>query len=143
MAKSQVVAPAVVLQRWGKRQRADSDVDSDSIEEQRPANRRAIGAGGCQHRSVRPSHIAISIGAAAVATWRLQSAIIPSAQAAPCPDAEVIFARGTTEAPGVGPTGEAFIDSLRTRVGAKSGGGYPVDYLAPPYFPTAVGAMPA
>ena len=55
MAKSQFVAPAVVLQRWGKRKRADSDVDSDSIEEERPANRRAIGAGVCQHRSVRPS----------------------------------------------------------------------------------------
>ena len=138
MAKSQFVALAVVLQRWGKRKRADSDVDSDSIEEERPATRRAIGAGVCQHRSVRPCHIAVSIGAAAVATWGLQSAIIPSAQAAPCPDAEVIFARGTTEAPGVGPTGEAFIDSLRTRVGAKSVGVYPVDYPATTDFPTAV-----
>ena len=138
MAKAQFVALAVVLQRWGKRKRADSDVDSASIEEERPATRRAIGAGVCQHRSVRPCHIAISIGAAAVATWGLQSAIIPSAQAAPCPDAEVIFARGTAEAPGVGPTGEAFIDSLRTRVGAKSIGVYPVDYPATTDFPTAV-----
>ena len=138
MTKAQFVALAVVLQRWGKRKRADSDVDSASIEEERPATRRAIGAGVCQHRSVRPCHIAVSIGAAAVATWGLQSAIIPSAQAAPCPDAEVIFARGTAEAPGVGPTGEAFIDSLRTRVGAKSIGVYPVDYPATTDFPTAV-----
>ena len=92
----------------------------------------------CQHRSVRRRHIALSIGAAAVATWALQSAPIPSAQAAPCPDAEVIFARGTTEAPGVGPTGEAFVDSLRSRVGAKSVGVYAVDYPATTDFPTAV-----
>ena len=52
---------------------------------------------------------------------------MPSAHAAPCPDAEVIFARGTTELPGVGPTGEAFVDSLRSQVGAKSVGVYPVE----------------
>jgi cutinase len=56
----------------------------------------------------------------------------------PCPDAEVVFARGTTEAPGVGPTGEAFVDALRTRVGAKSVGVYAVDYPATIDFPTAV-----
>jgi cutinase len=55
-----------------------------------------------------------------------------------CPDAEVVFARGTTELPGVGPTGEAFVDSLRSRVGAKSLGVYAVDYPATTDFPTAV-----
>jgi hypothetical protein len=68
---------------------------------------------------------------------------MPIAQTAPaggeaCPDAEVVFARGTTELPGVGPTGEAFVDSLRTRVGAKSVGVYAVDYPATTDFPTAV-----
>ena len=63
---------------------------------------------------------------------------MPSAHAAECPDAEVVFARGTTEAPGVGPTGEAFVDSLRSRVGAKSVGVYAVDYPATTDFPTAV-----
>ena len=63
---------------------------------------------------------------------------MPSAHAAECPDAEVVFARGTTEAPGVGPTGEAFVDSLRSRVGAKSVGVYAVDYAATTDFPTAV-----
>ena len=43
----------------------------------------------------------------------------PSALAQPCPDVEVVFARGTTEAPGLGPTGEAFVDSLRSRIGAS------------------------
>jgi hypothetical protein len=68
----------------------------------------------------------------------MQSAPMPSAHAAACPDAEVVFARGTTESPGVGPTGEAFVDSLRSRVGAKSVGVYAVDYPATTDFPTAV-----
>ena len=60
------------------------------------------------------------------------------AAAEACPDAEVVFARGTTELPGVGPTGEAFVDSLRSRVGAKSLRVYAVDYPATTDFPTAV-----
>jgi hypothetical protein len=87
---------------------------------------------------VKPRHIVGLIGAAAVATWAIQIAPIPTTQAAPCPDAEVVFARGTTEAPGLGPTGDAFVDSLRARVGAKSVGAYPVDYPATTDFPTAV-----
>lgn len=63
---------------------------------------------------------------------------MPSAHAAGCPDAEVVFARGTTEDPGVGPTGQAFVDSLRSRVGVRSVGVYPVDYPATTDFPTAV-----
>jgi cutinase len=78
------------------------------------------------------------IGAAAAAFWVMQSAPMPSALAAPCPDAEVVFSRGTTELPGVGPTGEAFVDSLRSRVGPKSVGVYAVDYPATTDFPTAV-----
>jgi hypothetical protein len=78
------------------------------------------------------------IGAAAAATFAIQSAPMPSAHAAACPDAEVVFARGTTEPAGVGPTGEAFVDSLRSRVGPKSVGVYAVDYPATTDFPTAV-----
>ncbi len=63
---------------------------------------------------------------------------MPAAHAAPCPDAEVVFARGTTEQPGAGPTGDAFIDALRSRVGAKSVGVYGVDYPAAMDFATAV-----
>jgi hypothetical protein len=63
---------------------------------------------------------------------------MPSANAAPCPDAEVVFARGTTELPGLGPTGDAFVDSLRSRVGTKSLGVYAVDYPAAMDFATAV-----
>lgn len=63
---------------------------------------------------------------------------MPQAVAAPCPDAEVVFARGTTEEPGVGPTGEAFVTALRNQVGAKSVGVYPVNYPATLDFDTAV-----
>jgi cutinase len=61
----------------------------------------------------------------------------PPASAAPCPDVEVVFARGTFEAPGVGGTGEAFVDSLRSKLGGKSVEVYPVDYPASLDFQTA------
>jgi cutinase len=92
----------------------------------------------CQHCRVRPRRIAVSIGVAAAASAAMLGAPMPSAQAEPCPDAEVIFARGTTEAPGVGPTGEAFVDALRARVGSRSVGVYAIDYPATTDFPTAV-----
>jgi hypothetical protein len=78
------------------------------------------------------------VGAAAAATSAMQIAPMAPAGAEACPDAEVVFARGTTELPGVGPTGEAFVDSLRSRVGAKSLRVYAVDYPATTEFPTAV-----
>jgi cutinase len=71
--------------------------------------------------------------AAAVTTWAtLLSApiLVASASAAPCPDIEVTFARGTNEPPGVGGVGQAFIDSLRSQVGGRSVGVYPVNYPA-------------
>jgi cutinase len=55
---------------------------------------------------------------------------IPSAAAAPCPDIEVVYARGTTEPPGVGYFGQAFVDSLRPKVGGRSVGVYAVNYPA-------------
>lgn len=47
-----------------------------------------------------------------------------------CPDIEVVFARGTTEAPGLGRVGGAFVDSLRGKVGGRSVGSYAVNYPA-------------
>jgi len=44
---------------------------------------------------------------------------IPSAAAYDCPDVEVIFARGTSEPPGVGRVGRAMIDSLRQQTSKK------------------------
>ena len=54
---------------------------------------------------------------------RLLGAPVPSASAQPCPDVEVIFARGTGEPPGVGGVGQAFVDALRSEAGGKSVGG--------------------
>jgi cutinase-like protein len=55
---------------------------------------------------------------------------IAPASAAPCPDVEVTFARGTNEPPGVGGVGQAFIDSLHAQVGGRSVGVYAVNYPA-------------
>ena len=55
---------------------------------------------------------------------------IPSAAAASCPDIEVVFARGTTEPSGVGYFGQAFVDSLRPKVGGRSVEVYAVNYPA-------------
>jgi cutinase len=54
---------------------------------------------------------------------------IPTASAA-CPDAEVDFARGREEAPGVGEVGQAFINSLQSRVPHMTIGSYGVNYPA-------------
>ncbi len=58
------------------------------------------------------------------------SAPILVASAAPCPDVDVTFARGTNESPGVGGVGQAFIDSLRSQVAGRSVAVYAVNYPA-------------
>jgi cutinase len=79
--------------------------------------------------------------AAAVAIWSLTATVsVPSATAAPCPDVEVVFARGTTEPPGVGGVGQAFVDSLRSQVGGRSVGVYPVNYPATNNFRSSIPA---
>ena len=52
------------------------------------------------------------------------------AYAGPCADVEVVFARGTNEPPGVGPTGQAFVDSLTSEVPGRSVGVYAVNFPA-------------
>jgi cutinase len=58
--------------------------------------------------------------------------------AAACPDAQVVFARGTGEAPGVGPTGQAFADALRVRLAPRSVDVYAVNYPASEQWATGV-----
>jgi cutinase-like protein len=58
------------------------------------------------------------------------SAFVPAVSAEPCPDVEVVFARGTGEPPGVGGVGQAFVDALGSRVGGRSVGVNPVNYQA-------------
>ena len=47
-----------------------------------------------------------------------------------CADVEVVFARGTFEAPGIGLTGQAFVDSLTSRLQGKDIQTYGVNYPA-------------
>ena len=54
----------------------------------------------------------------------------PSASADNCPDAEVVFARGTNEPPGLGRVGDAFVDSLRQQTGGMNIKTYGVNYAA-------------
>jgi len=66
-----------------------------------------------------------ALGAAALTTAALLTvpavapSAIPSAAAYDCPDVEVIFARGTSEPPGVGRVGRALVDSLRQQTSKK------------------------
>lgn len=50
----------------------------------------------------------------------------------------MLFARGTTEPPGLGAVGDAFVEDLKARVAPRSVAVYPVNYPASPDFPTAV-----
>ncbi|MGB3481869.1 MAG: cutinase family protein [Mycobacterium sp.] len=71
-----------------------------------------------------------AVAAAVALTGVSFSVAAPAALAEPCPDAEVIFARGTGEAPGVGGIGQAFVDSVRAQAGGRSVAVYPVNYPA-------------
>ena len=81
-------------------------------------------------------------GAVIVAVGVIPIALIglPTAAAQSCPDVEVVFARGTTEPPGVGGIGQAFVDSLRSQAGGRSVGVYAVNYPASREFVTSTPA---
>ena len=53
-----------------------------------------------------------------------------TAQAAPCPDVELIFARGTSEPAGIGRVGEALNSQLVSQLGGRNIGVYGVNYPA-------------
>jgi cutinase len=77
-------------------------------------------------------NIARILGVAVAMTWALLGTLIDArdASAGPCADVEVVFARGTNEPPGVGSVGQAFVDSLRSKVPGRSVGVYAVNYPA-------------
>lgn len=58
------------------------------------------------------------------------AATAPPAQAGPCPDVQLVFARGTSEAPGVGRVGQALHEELQTQLGGRTVGVYAVNYPA-------------
>jgi cutinase len=72
------------------------------------------------------------LGVAVAMMWALLSTLIETryASAGACSDVEVVFARGTNEPPGVGSVGQAFADSLRSKVPGRSVGVYAVNYPA-------------
>lgn len=76
---------------------------------------------------VRLPHIA---GVATIVASGFLGAPAPMAPAEPCPDVEVVFARGTGEPPGVGMAGRALVDALQAQAGSKSIAVYPVNYAA-------------
>ena len=63
---------------------------------------------------------------------------IPAADAEPCPDVEVVFARGTGGPVGVGIIGQSFADALRTDVAPRTVAVYAVDYPASTDYLTAI-----
>lgn len=69
----------------------------------------------------------LGLGAALVAAVVLPS---PAASADGCADAEVVFARGQSEPPGLGRVGEAFVNHFRSQVPDLDVSAYPVDYPA-------------
>jgi Cutinase len=82
-------------------------------------------------RSTNMRRFTTSLGVAALsAVFALLGAPAPASSADPCPDVEVVFARGSGEAPGVGGIGGSFVDALRAQIGARTLGIYPVNYPA-------------
>ncbi len=79
--------------------------------------------------SIRAAAIVSAVAsAAAVFTAALP---MPTATADPaCPDVEVIFARGTSEPPGIGRVGQAMVDALRPQLGGRTIATYGVNYPA-------------
>lgn len=63
--------------------------------------------------------------------------LAPTASAVPCPDVEVVFARGTGEPAGVGRVGQAMIDGLSAQIAPRTVTGYGVNYPADYDFLTA------
>ena len=68
----------------------------------------------------------------------------PAATAVPCPDIEVVFARGTAEPAGIGRVGQAFTDALSAQAGGRTVTSYAVNYPASyDFLTTADGATDA
>jgi len=79
------------------------------------------------------------LGAVAAVVCAASGSVAVAGQAAaePCPDIQVVFARGTFEPPGVGGTGQAFVDALRAKAPGESVDVYAVNYPASLNFATA------
>lgn len=72
--------------------------------------------------------LGVTVAVAAAMTWAFVDT--HHTAAGPCPDVEVVSARGTNQPPGVGIYGKAFIDSLRSKLPGRNIGVYAVNYPA-------------
>lgn len=92
---------------------------------------RRLTVGARSGRKAAFAGLAGLFGAAMVAaSAMLPMPALPTAAAQPCPDAEVVFARGTGEPPGVGSVGQSLLDALRWQMIGKSVGVYGINYPA-------------
>lgn len=73
--------------------------------------------------------VAVVVGTS-VALAAAPAVQVRSASAEPCPDVEVLFARGTGEPPGIGNIGASFVEALRSQIGSRSLGVYAINYPA-------------
>jgi cutinase len=83
------------------------------------------------------------IGAVAVMAVTMMTGpqALQPAGADACPNIDVVFARGTLEPPGVGATGQAFVDALNDHLAGRNIGVDPVDYPASLDFQTAAAGV--
>lgn len=81
-------------------------------------------------RRYAPLVAAAALTAAAALVTPVPAGTVAVASADDCPDIQVVFARGTNDSPGLGRIGNAFVSSLRNKVGGRSVGTYAVNYPA-------------
>ncbi|AQT81431.1 cutinase [Mycolicibacterium litorale] len=86
--------------------------------------------------SARTFGAAAATAAAAVAL-AIPAGPVWTAAADPCPDVDVVFARGTSEPPGIGRVGQALTDTLQSQLGGRTVSAYGVNYPATYDFLTA------
>lgn len=85
-----------------------------------------------------------ALGSALVAALAVLAGPAPVAVAEPCSDVELIFARGTSEPPGIGRVGFALEQSLRPQLGGRTLSTYGINYPATyDFFRAADGAYDA
>lgn len=90
------------------------------------------------HATTRPSIVRTAFAGVTLAALGLVMGVVglqaagtaSAAPSSPCADVEVVFARGTFEAPGVGDTGQAFVNALGAQLPGKNIAVYAVNYPA-------------
>jgi cutinase len=80
---------------------------------------------------MRARNVARVCGVAVATVWALGAlGDAGHASAGPCPDVEVVSARGTGDSPGPGYVGQAFVDALMPKIAGRSVDVYAVNYPA-------------